>query len=78
MGELAHDAPLVHDQDAIAFLDDLVEVAGNHQHAAAVVGKRADQAVQFESRADIDAESRFIEDQDPRIGGEPAGEQIFC
>ena len=71
--ELAADAALMHDQDAIADADHLFHVAGNHQHGDAGVGEGADQAVDLALGADIDAARRLVEQHDIRRHRQPFG-----
>ena len=68
-------AAVAQDEHAIGALDDLLELRRDHQDAEALVGELADQRLDLGLGADVDAARRLVEDQELRIGAEPAGEQ---
>src|SRR5690606_29530737 len=53
--QLGHDAPFVHDVNAIAEVDDLGQFRGDHQDGFAVRGQLVDEPVHFRLRAHVDA-----------------------
>ena len=65
--ELSVEPPFIHYQDPVADIDDLIEVAGNHQDRVPLVGELGI-AGRFDARPDIDPESRFIQNQHARFG----------
>src|SRR5207302_11464125 len=60
---------------ALRSLDDLLDLRRDHQHAEALLGKLLDQRLDLGLRADIDAACGLIEDEQFRIGAQPAGKQ---
>ena len=53
--ELAHDAAVIHDGDAVAAADELVVVGRIEQDRGALVGKLAHQPIELLLGADVDA-----------------------
>ena len=69
MGAIAqHDYP-------VRIGHDLVELGRNHQQRQAVVAQFADQADDLGVGADVDAAGRLVENEEARLGGEPAREE---
>ena len=68
-------APVAQHEHAVRALDDFLELGGDHQDAEALVGELADQRLDLGLGADVDAARRLVEDQELRIGAEPAREQ---
>ena len=70
------DRPAVaQNEDAVRALDDLLELRRDHQHAEPLVGELADQRLDLGLGADVDAACRLVENQQLRIGAEPARQQ---
>ena len=63
-----------HDGNAVAHAEDFRQVTRYHQHGEAVPGEAADDFMDFTFRAHVHALGRFVQDEDPGGGGEPAGE----
>ena len=64
--EPVDDLAPVHQQDAVAVLDEFGHVVGNHQHGeAGAGGQLADAPVDLGLGADIDADGGAVENQDP-------------
>src|SRR5450631_2304556 len=59
--KFAADPAFMHDQDTIAHPDNLLHVAGNHQHSDASIGKSPYEAVDFALGADVNPTRRLIE-----------------
>ena len=60
---------------AVAHAEHFGHLRGDHQHGDALTGEFRDQAVDLGLRADVDAAGRLVEDQDARMGHQPAGDQ---
>src|SRR6187401_1983001 len=69
--ELSADLALSHDEDAIGEGENLREIARHHDARHAGVGAAANQIVDLELGADVDALRRLVEQQNPGIGREP-------
>src|SRR6478609_143398 len=65
---------VVHHRDAVAFGDDLFEVAADQHHRCAVGGELADQAVNLRLGAHVHPLRRLVEDDRMRIEREPSAE----
>src|SRR5260370_15389598 len=68
------DAPFVHHQNAIGHREHLVQFARNHDDGHSFAVQLRDHAMHLARRSDIDAASRLIEDQHPRFGCQPFGD----
>ena len=75
MRQIGDRAPVAQHEDAVGALDDLLEFGGDHQHAEALVGEFADERLDLRLGADVDAARRLVEDQQLRVGAQPAREQ---
>src|SRR5690625_4600995 len=59
-GELADDAALGHDEDAVAHAEHLGQLGGDHEHAVPGVGERVDELVDLHLRTDFDAAGGLV------------------
>ena len=66
-----------HDGNAVTHTKNLRQLRGNHQHRQTLGGQAANQFVDFSLGPDIDALSRFIQDQQFGFGGQPARKSDF-
>src|SRR5207302_8252226 len=73
--QLCHGSSIAQHEYALRSLDDLLDLRRDHQHAEALLGKLLDQRLDLGLRADIDAACGLIEDEQFRIGAQPAGKQ---
>ena len=64
--------PGTHDQRPVAQADDLRELRADHEDGAALAGEFAQQAINLDLAADVDALRRLVEDQDARVNRQPA------
>jgi hypothetical protein len=69
------DPAFMHDHDAVAHAENLGHLRRDHHHGDAPARDFGDEAVDFCLGADIDAARRFVEDEDLRIGQQPAADQ---
>src|ERR1700689_1006839 len=67
----------VHDQNAIAFVDHLIDVARNEQDRSPFSRELANEPIDLKACADIDTTRRLVKNEKARFGGEPPGEQDF-
>lgn len=58
--EFAHDAASEEDEDAVGYPDQFGQVRGQHDNAGAPFGEVADQRVDLDLGADIDADGRLV------------------
>ena len=72
--QLAGDAALAHDEDAVAHVEDLRQLRRDHQDRHAVGGELVHQAVDLGFGADVDAARRLVHDQDLRVQRQPLGD----
>src|SRR5690606_634669 len=75
--ESASNPALAQNQDAVRNAYDLFHVTGDHHDAHASVGKRSKQGVDFGLCTHIDATRWFIEDDEPRLHGQPLAQHHF-
>src|SRR4051794_25902722 len=75
--QLGHAHPVAEDGNAVRALDHLLKLGGDHQHTQALLGQLTDEALDLSLGPHVDATGGFVEDQELRVGGEPAGEQHF-
>ena len=73
-GDVGGEAALAHDEDAVAHAEDLGELGGDHDDGDPLLGELGDQGVDLGLGADVDAAGGFVEDENLRLGGEPAGD----
>ncbi len=73
--ELGDDAALGKDQDAIGNGDELGEVRRNHDQTDPLSRQAGDKLMDLNFRADVDAGSGVLEEQNLRVGGQPFGQQ---
>src|SRR5437763_11452117 len=73
--QFRHRAPVAHDDDARASLDQLLQLRRDHQHAQALGGQLVDERLDFALRAHVNAARRLVEDEELRVLAEPAREQ---
>src|SRR5574337_1456551 len=75
--KLAHDAPVVHDGDAVTAPDELVIVGRIEEDRGAMVRKLAHEAIELLLRPNVDAARRVVEQNDARLGHQPLGDDDF-
>ena len=75
IGDLAPQAALVHDQDAVGHPQDFRQFAADHYHGFAAGGQTVDQLVDLVLRAHVDAAGGLVEDHHPGVALEPPGDQ---
>ena len=63
VAEHGADAPLAHDDDAVAHRQHLGEVRGDDHHGDAVTSEIVDELVDVGLGTDVDAPRRFVEDR---------------
>src|SRR2546426_11257044 len=73
--QLPHLVALVHHHDAVAHAEDLGQLGRDHDDGLAAPRQVDHQPVDLGFRAHVDAARRLVEDQDLRLGQQPAGEQ---
>ena len=73
-GKFAHDAPVIHDRDAVAAADEFVVVGRIEQDRRALIGELAHEPVELLLGADVDAARRIVEQDDARFGHQPFGD----
>ena len=71
---VADDAALVHDQDAVSQAHHLGQLRGDENDREAGLGELADEVVDGGLGADVDALGRLVQDDDLRPRGEPLGD----
>lgn len=76
-GEFSGDAAVVKDEDAVADSEEFGEIAGDEDDGFAFAGEVLDESLDFGLGTDIHAAGGFIEDDEARVGFEPAGEEGF-
>ena len=69
--DLCGDRPLVHDEDPIGHGEDFGQVAGDEDDGQARRGQLRDDPMDLDLCPDVDAARRLVEDEHPRLGGEP-------
>jgi len=74
-GELAGDAAAAHHEDAVGEAEELGELGGDEQDALACGGEFAQEGVDFGLGADVDAARGFVDDEQARVGEEPARDE---
>ena len=72
--DLGGDDALVHDQDPVGHREHLGQVARDQQDPQAGRGELGDDPVDLDLGPDVDPAGRLVEDEDPRLGREPLGE----
>ena len=70
--QISGDMPFAHHQHAVAHAENFRQFGGNQQDRLACGGQIVEQRVDFSLGADIDATRRLIDDQELRIGLQPA------
>ena len=75
LGELRHDQAAPHDQDPVRQAEDLLDLGRDEEDAHPTRRQRDDQLVEGALGADVDAASRFVEQQHPRRFEEPLREE---
>ena len=75
VGEVGDGDAVAQHEYAVRALDDLLQFRGDHQHAEPEIGEFADEFLDLRLGADIDAARRLVEDEQLRVGAEPAREQ---
>ncbi len=75
--ELADDAAAVQDQDAVADRDDHLDLGADDYHADAAARQFRDDRLDLCLGAHVDAPGGIIQQDDLRLGGEPARDQDF-
>ena len=73
--DLADDAPVAHDDDAVADADQLRHLGRNDDDRPALRGERDDEAIDLLLGADVDAARRFVDDDELRIELQHLGDQ---
>ena len=63
--------PFVHHRHAVAFSDDLLDVAADHDDRRSILSEPANEAMDLGLGADVDALRRFVEDHDARRERQP-------
>src|SRR3954469_1772520 len=71
-GQLLVDGALAEDEDAVHQLDVLVDLGREHHDRDALAGEVGQQVVEVALGADVHAPRRVVEQQDLRVGGQPA------
>ncbi len=69
--------PLSQDVDVVGQSDQLGQLAADDEHGDTGRGELADVPVDLRLGGDVDATGRLVEDQQPRLGGDGAGEERF-
>src|SRR5919201_2911775 len=64
--QLAHRAPLAHDDNAIRHAEDFGQLGRDHHDPHALVGEAIHHVVDLALRADVDAARRLVEDEELR------------
>ena len=72
--DLGGEAAFGHHEDAVAERQQLGQLGGDEEDGAALRGELADHVVELGLDADVDAARRLVEDEDRRVGEQPAGE----
>ena len=72
--DLGRDPTLVEDEDPVGHRDDLGQVARDEDDPEAGRGQLRDDPVDLDLGPDVDAAGRLVEDQQPRLRGQPLGE----
>jgi hypothetical protein len=67
-GQFSGDLAFPHDHNTVANSDDFRHLRGDHHDRHAFGGQRGDEVIDLLLGADIDAASRFVDDNDLRIG----------
>src|SRR5476649_3011984 len=73
--EGAHQVTLVHHHHPVAHAQHFRQLGGNHNHRHAFAGEKRDQAINLGLGADVDATGGLIENQQARVGHQPARQQ---
>ena len=67
--------PVAQHDDPVAVGGDLLKLRRDDEKRKPVLAQALDQADDLGMGADVDAAGRLVEDEEARLGGEPAGEQ---
>ncbi len=73
--ELRDHLAVAHHGDLVAEAEHLLQLGGDEQHRHAAVGQLHDQLLDLGLGADVDAAGGLVEDQQARLGDQPAGQQ---
>ena len=73
-GDLGRDPALVEDDDPVGHREDLGQVARDEDDPEAGRGQLGDDPVDLDLGADVDAAGRLVEDEQPRLGRQPLGQ----
>ena len=71
-GQFGHMMAVSHDDDPVAVGDKLVELGRDHQQRHALLAQLLDQSDDLGVRPDIDAACRLVENEEGRVGHQPA------
>ena len=74
-GELADDDAVAQDDEPIRALHDLLEVGADEDDGQTLAGEVAHERLDLGLGADVDAARRVVEDEEPRGGGQHAGQE---
>src|SRR5918992_5350170 len=72
--EGADDPAVRHHEHAVGERAGLADLGGQVEHCDPLVGKPPDEAEDLVLGAHVDSASRIVEDEDPRVGAQPAGQ----
>ena len=69
--QLGHDAPVAHDEHAVAHAQQLGQLGRDHQDALALRGEPVHELVDLDLRGHVDAARGLVHDEDVHLRGQP-------
>src|SRR5262245_29825563 len=70
--DLTDDCPAAHDDHPVTDINQFLQIGRGNKDGAALAGETRPDALNLGARCDVDPTRRIDQDQDARIGGQPA------